>query len=222
MVRYGRYADAPPSERELLDAGDDGRATAWRSIAQAGGRFAGVVPDPDGLRALVEAAVRAEPPAPARVPPDAVVETVETGGVAVTLPLDNPPAGPWADLAVACRLALATLSGDPGAAVAAVAVALAADGGLRLEHRGGEPLTVELGSMRASATLWRDGVAAWAGAYAMPADLERAAVGPGWSLELRPAEAVPAGDGMLVAQVDLVADDAGVLVPLTLTAHAQP
>jgi len=226
MVRYGRFADAPPPERELLDVGDDGMATAWRSIAPAGGRFAGRVPDPDGLRALVEAAVAAAAPGAGssgalRLPPDVVIETVEAGGISVTLPLDDAPPGPWAELAIACRTALAAVSSLPEAAMAVAAAALTADGTLHLEHWGTEPLTVELGSMAASANLWRDGVAAWTGVYAMPDGLERTAVGPGWVLELSPAEAIPTGGGMLVAAVDLVADDAGVFVPLTLTAHAQ-
>jgi hypothetical protein len=75
--------------------------------------------------------------------------------------------------------------------------------------------------MRATATLWAEGVATWSSTYETPAGLERTAVGDGWTLDVLPSEPVPGGAGTLVAQVDLVADDAGVLVPLTLTAHVQ-
>lgn len=217
LVRYGRFADAAPPERELLEVADDGSATAWRSIARAGGRFAGQVPDPARLHVLVEAAMAVDPPRSVELPPDVVVETLEVGGVEVTLPLDAPPAGPWADLAMACRAALVEVSASP---VAAVGASIGADATLRLEHRGVEPLEVELGSMTARATLWRDGAAVWTGSFAIPHDLERGAVGPGWTLELAPATPLPAATGILLAQVDLVADDAGVLVPLTLTARA--
>jgi hypothetical protein len=216
LVTYTRFADAPPPERELLEVAASGDARAWRSIAPVGGRFEGRVPDPDRLRALVEAAVAAGSPEAPRLPPDAVAETLDAGGKRATLPLDNPPAGPWADLAAACRAALDTVSGHP---LAAVGAAVAADGTLRLEHWGREPLTVELGSLTARTTLWRDGAVVWSASYGVPGGLVRTAVGPGWALELEPVEAVADGSGTLVAQVDLVADDAGVLVPLTLTAH---
>jgi hypothetical protein len=217
MVRYGRFADAPPPERELLDVADDGSATAWRSIGPAGGRFAGQVPDAARLRVLVEAALAVDAPTGVELPPDVVVETLEAGGRSATLPLDDAPAGPWADLAVACRAALVEVSAFP---VAAIGASLGADGSLHLEHRGTEPLEAELGSMEARATLWRDGAAAWTGSFSIPDDLERTAVGSGWTLDLLPATPLPAGPGILLAQVDLVADDAGVLVPLTLTARA--
>jgi hypothetical protein len=134
MVCYGRFADAPPPERELLAVAEDGAATAWRSIAPVGGRFAGSVPDIGALCALVDAAIAAGPPSPLRVAPDAVIEEVEAGGVSVTLPLDQAPAGPWSDLAAACRTALEAVSSSLGAAVAAVGAAVEADGRLRLRH----------------------------------------------------------------------------------------
>jgi hypothetical protein len=217
-VTYGRFADGAPPERELLAVDDEGVATGWRSMGPIGGRVGGAVPDRAGLDAAIAAASDAPDPGPARLVPDAVREELEAGGHKVTLPLDDPPAGPWADLAAACRAALDAVTAQP---VAAIEAAMDKDGGLRLAHRGAEPLTVELGSIRAKATLWRDGAEAWSADYALPPGLERTAVSEGWSLDLDPAEPVPPGGGTLVARVDLVADDEGVFVPLTLTGNVQ-
>ena len=60
---------------------------------------------------------------------------------------------------------------------------------------------------------------AWSAAYELPAGRGREAIDEGWSLDLEPAGPLPDGGGTLVAQVDLVADDGGVFVPLTLTGH---
>jgi hypothetical protein len=216
LIVFRRLNDAPPPERELLTVADDGRADVWRSSGPAVGRFAGDVPGVEALRAAVTAVEGAEPPATPGLPPDASVETVEAGGRTAQVEAGLPLPGPWGALVGICRSLLDALVESP---VAAIAAELAPDGGLRLEHRGSEAMTLELGSLRAEVVRWRDGREAGRAAVEGPGG-GRVEAGPGWSLAL-PAPALDlAGGGRLVATVSLVADDRGIETPVTITARA--
>lgn len=214
LLRFRRLADAPPPERELLDVREDGTAVAWRSNGRAVGRFAGSVPNLDEVLAAVSAADGEAPPPPPDVPADAAVETVEIGGRAARFESRIPVDGPWGPLVRTCRSLLETMTGSPVAAIGAV---LAPDGTMRLEARGTEPLPVELASLEATITLWRDGREAASGRVTGGA-LDRVEAGPGWSVELAAPAMSIGGGGTLVAVASFVADDDGIYVPVSLTA----
>jgi hypothetical protein len=214
LVEFRRLSDTPPPERELLEVADDGTATAWRSNGAAIGRFAGPVADASDLRTFVAAAREADPPEPGEVPPGASVETIETGGATGRVVSRRQVAGPWAPLVEACRAILGEIVESP---VAAIGLVLAADGGMRLEHRGTEPLAVELASLAGGLKLWRDGVQVGGGPARGP-DADRVEAGPGWALELALSDLDTTGGGILVGEVTFVADDGGVYVPVRLSA----
>ena len=152
LVTYSRLADSPPPERELLEVEPDGRARAWRSNGTVIGRFGGTAGDLAGLRAAVEEAAAGEPPAVAALPPGAALEIVETGGQTARLEARAPVDGPWAGLVELCRRELDAQIDAPLAAIAGV---LGTDGGFRLEHRGSESLSLELGAL-AFVCMWRE------------------------------------------------------------------
>ncbi len=219
-VEFRRLGGAPPPEREVLAVDGEGRFTLWRSISSpVVGRFAGTVPDQGGLAALV-AAVEGEPgTGEVEVPADAPVEEVEVGGVLAAAEADLDPPGPWGPLLRACRQLSESLTDQPEAAVALVAVG----GGDRptrwlLEHRGTATLPLELDHAELTLTLWRDGQQAGT-AGTGPLAAGRVEAGPGWALDLEVPEAPDPTGGILLAKVELVAMDGGVLVPMSVQAE---
>jgi hypothetical protein len=214
LVTYRRLADAPPPERELLAVEADGRASVWRSNGTAIGRFGGIVADLEGLRAAVVGAAAGAPPTVATLPPGAALEVVEAGGRTARVEARAPVNGPWSRLVEHCRR---ELDAQVDAPLAAIAGALGVDGVFRLEHRGSAPLPVELASLMLELVLWRDG--SEAGRGRVTADgLGRVEAGPGWSLVLPAPEADLSGRGTLVAVASFVADDAGIYVPVAISA----
>jgi hypothetical protein len=221
LVEFKRLADAPPPERELLVVEDDGRAVAWRSNGRAVGRFAGPVRNAGGLRAAAESAMQADPPAVDGPRADASVEVVTTAGRTARVAARRPVEGPWSALVEACRSELDAITGSPLAAIAGVVLP---GGRLRLEHRGTEPLPVELGALAATFKLWREGrLAASASipAGGAPGNLGSLEAGPGWTLELGPDGLDLAGGGILAVEATFVADDGGVYVPMRITASTE-
>ena len=215
-VEFRRLGGAPPPEREVLQVEGDGRFTLWRSIGSpAVGRFSGVVPDPAALAALV-ADVDGEPgTGRVELPAGAPVEEVEVGGAVAAAEADLDPPGPWGPLQAACRRLAQSLTDQPEAAVALVAVD--APGRWRLEHRGTGLLPLELEHAELVLTLWRDGREAGS-ARTGPLGAGRVEAGPGWTFDLEvPGVPDPAG-GILLARLELVGEDAGVLVPMSVQA----
>lgn len=221
LVEFKRLADAPPPERELLAVDDEGRAVAWRSTGTAVGRFSGAVRELDALQAAVASAGRADPPVAGDLRPDASVEVVTTGGRTARVAARRPVEGAWSPLVEACRSELDAITGSPLAAVAGTVLPW---GGLRLEHRGADPLPLELGSLAATFKLWREGRLAASAPIpegGAPGDLGSVEAGPGWAVELRPDGLDLAGGGILAVEATFVADDGGVYVPVRITATAE-
>jgi hypothetical protein len=214
LLRFRRLADAPPPERELLDVQADGTATAWRSNGGVIGRFAGPVPDPEGLRTAVKGVDGVAPPPDPDLPADAAVEVLEIGDRRARFASRVPVDGPWGPLVGACRSLLDAMTGSP---LAAIGATLERDGTLRLEARGPEPLPVELASLEATVTLWQNGREAAAGRV-VGGELDRVEAGPGWSVELKPPAMEIEGGGTLAGVATFVADDEGIYVPVALTA----
>src|SRR5438270_6614307 len=154
-LAFRRLSFAPPPEREMLTVNDDGRFELWRSNGPIVGRFAGAVPDATALAALVSAAAATPPPAvPSALPPDAATEVVEVGDTSATVEAGEGADGPWGELISACRRLLDQLRDEP---VAAVALVVESPTGARLEHRGREPLPLELDNATVAANVWHDG-----------------------------------------------------------------
>ena len=107
LVRFLRLSDAPPPAREVLEVARDGSFSAWRSIHAAVGRFAGSVPDPAGLRRLVEAVADSSPPRAGSLPLDATVDTVKAGDRELEVGANGSVDGPWGELLEACRALVA-------------------------------------------------------------------------------------------------------------------
>jgi hypothetical protein len=100
-------------------------------------------------------------------------------------------------------------------------VALVIGGGptrWRLEHRGTATLALELDHAQLVLTLWRDGQEAGR-AGTGPLAAGRVEAGPGWALDLEVPGAPDPSGGILLARVELVAEDAGVLVPMSVQAE---
>jgi len=216
LVTYSRLADAPPPERELLEVEPDGRARVWRSNGTAIGRFGGTAGDLAGLRAAAEEAAAGEPPTVGELPPGAALEIVAAGARPARRAPPAAVAGSWAQVVDLCRGELDAQVAWPVAAIAGV---LGADGGFRLEHRGSETLPIELGALVVEVVLWRGGAEAARGR--MPGEgLGRVEAGPGWSIQLAGPAVDLRGGGTLVAVASFVADDAGIYVPVAITARA--
>lgn len=217
LLRFARLSDAPPPARELVEVANDGSMTGWLSQGPIVGSCRGRVPDPAGLRALVERAIAVPAPRGGPYPLDATVESLEAGGHELETTVQGTVDGPWGELLAAARSLLDdVLSASPGAAVALV---IAAPGGLVLKHRGDGPLALELGAGWAEVTRWRDG-APVGSAEIRGLGAGRVETGPGWSLAipLRVPDGEP-GD-LLTASCWFVAVDAGVMVPAVLTGRA--
>lgn len=220
LVTFSRLAAAPPPERELLTILDDGRAFAWRSTGSAIGRFGGLVPDLDTLRSTAATAIASvagphRDAGPLELPPGAAYELVEAGRSMARFEARADVAGPWAPLVGRCRALLDELITSP---LAAIAATVEQDGLVRLVHLGPDPLPVELASLEVGLTLWRQGIES-ARARTTGLGLGRVDAVPGWSLEIAAPDLDLGGGGNLVALASFVADDAGIFVPVTLTAH---
>lgn len=217
ILRYARLSDAPPPARDLLAVADDGTLSGWLSQGPLIGAYGGAVPDLARLRALVDAAGAAPVPDPGTLPLDATVESLEAGGRELRVRDGSVVDGPWGTLLDAVR---ALVEGELGASPrAALALEIVAPACLRLEHRGTEPLVVELGAAWAEITRWRD-EAPIGDASTRSIGLGRVETGPGWSAEI--PLATPEGEpgDLLTASAWFVADDAGVHVPVVLTGRA--
>lgn len=214
LLRFARRSDAPPPARELLEVADDGSMTGWLSQGPLVGACRGPVPDLEGLRALVEAAARSPVPTPGDAPLDATIDALDVAGREHAWPEHEVVAGPWGDLLAAARTLL--LDALPAMPAAAVGLAFPGPDRLRLEHRGGAPLVLELGAAWAEVTRWRDGVPVGS-AETRDLRLGRVEAGPGWSAEV--PLAVPGGEAgdLLTASAWFVADDEGIHVPVVLT-----
>ncbi len=220
-VAFARLSDASPPLREMLDVDENGSWTVWRSVGVAVGRFAGSGEAASGAgKRIIDLAAAAEgsqEPSSKDVGADATVDSIDIGDRSVAVPYRHSPDGPWGALFAACRIVLDEALDHPKAAIALV---VAAPDRVRLEHRGEEPLPIELGSAQVEATVWADGVFVAAGTGRIEAGHVDA--GPGWSLEV-PLEGIdPAAKGEAVTFVSFVANDGGVYIPVVLSAGRAP
>jgi hypothetical protein len=221
-VSFARVSGAPPPARELLSIEDDGSWTAWRSTGRAAGRFAGPAgTNGPGARIIALAAAAADSPDPGP-PPNAPVDTtmdhVTVDGRSVTIGYRAVPEGPWGQLLEALRGLLKEAIEHP---VAAIALAIAGPDVLRLEHRGTEPLNVDLTGASAEGTVWTE-----SGEY-LTRGLGRLDAGPieaspGWTAMVPLEGLEPDKPGNLVATMALAAEDGGELVPVRLSAGRAP
>jgi hypothetical protein len=218
LVRLMRLSDAPPPAREVLDVADDGSFTAWRSIHDVVGRFAGSMPDPEGLRGLVAAVSGDAPPSAGTLPLDATVDSLEAAGRELEVSANGSVDGAWGALLEACRTVLAGVGSSP---VAAVALVIKGPGALRLEHRGTGPLAIELANLWVEVTRWR-GDTPVGSAERSVAGHGRVEAGPGWSLDVELEGGPATGDpgDLLTASASFVAEDAGVYVPVVVSGRA--
>lgn len=221
-VAFARLSDAPPPLREMLDVDDDGSWRAWRSVGLAIGRFAGSGDAAGGAgRRILELAAEAEasePPRDGGDAPDATVDSIDLGDRSVWVPYRKTPDGPWGKLFQATRDLLDEAVSHP---LAAIGMELAGPNRVRLEHRGTEPLSLEFGAAGVEATLWTpDGIFVASGTGKV--DAGHVDAGPGWSIEV-PLDGIdPAAKGEPVVFVSFVADDAGVYIPVVLSAGRAP
>ena len=209
-LTFRRTSDAPPREHEILEIAADGSFALWRSVGEAVGRFAGAAPELDRLEAEVEAALDARPAGTDELPPDASLERIEIGDTTVGFAADRTPAGPWGTLVERLRALMSDLIDHPLAALVLVVDDPAMP---RLEHRGTEPLMLQLVQPVAIATVWRNGehVATVRGA-ADRIGAEEA--GPGWYLDI-PVPAVLDEDGdRVVIQVAVDAHHRKQILPI--------
>ncbi|GIM90379.1 hypothetical protein [Paractinoplanes toevensis] len=185
-----------PAVAESVEVAEDGALTGWRSVSDGGvGWFAGRLPAAElaEIQALIGAAGAAPPPARPR--PEAAEEVLEltaTGPVRIAGLTDGP--GDWPRLAAASRRLLDRLTDFPRAAVG---VSRTPGGGARLEHRGTDPVRVDLGTVAVTATAWRgyyEPAGDWAGEVTGPGEVE---AGPEWTYDL-PIGFEPAGPDVTV------------------------
>jgi hypothetical protein len=203
-----------PQFRELLEIGDSGAFTMWRSVSKGAdtpspvGRFGGELGATD-QKILGEAAesVRAEASRTWIVTPDSPVDTLTADGVSATLGIFDPGEGVWKDLAALVRPLLHELTAFPVAAV---------DGGARLEHIGTEALTVDLADLDVQATQWRasESVGRW---KAKRKRYGEVVASSGWQFELPIEHRFKLRDGDRVAvEATFAARDNDLLVPVSL------
>jgi hypothetical protein len=219
-ITFARLSDAPPPMREMLEIEDDGSWRAWRSVGQAIGRFADRGGADAAGRRIVELAAateEADPPAASEFHPDATVDTIRVGERSVAVSYRASRTGPWGELLSATRGLLDDAISHPTAAIGLV---LVANDRVRLEHRGTDPLPIELGSAQVEATVWQHGVFVGAGTGRVEAG--HVDTGPGWSLDVALDGIDPAANGEAVVFVSFVADDGGVYIPVTLSAGRAP
>jgi len=180
-----------PALAESVELGDDGTISGWRTVSPAGvGWFARRLPEAElaEVRALAGAVRTA--PAPSLARPGASTETLEldaTGPYSI--------AGSRDGLAVAARQLVQRLTDFPRAAVT---VTHPSPEVARLEHRGTEPLRLDLASVAVSAAVWRgyyEPAGTWSGVIGGPGEIE---AGPGWTLDLPLEVDAPADPGITV------------------------
>jgi hypothetical protein len=175
-----------PPEAESLAVADDGSLDIRRtSGTPAVGRFGGRLSGEEAAALLrLAAAAEAAGSVDAAMLPDSSLVTIGVGGATARFGDGAPPAGPWAALTDAL---VALLDGRLGEPVAAVELVLG-DGGTsaRLEHRGSEPVAIDLSALEVRAVLWKgyyELVAEWVSASAPGADA-RTTAAPGWSVDV--------------------------------------
>lgn len=209
-LTFRRTSDAPPRQHEVLEIAADGSFELWRSTGRAVGRFSGSVPDLDRLADDIDRALAARPPKPAELPMDASLDRIEIGHTTVALGADDTPEGPWAALVERCRALMSDLTDQPRAAL----VLIVDDPSLpRLEHRGTEPLVLELIQPVAVATVWRGGehVATVRGAAEVIDSVEAR---PAWHLDIPvPDDEFEVGDRVVI-QVAIDAHHGDLILPV--------
>lgn len=181
ILRYVRTnGRLRPAEAESVELSADGLISGWRTVStSAVGSFAGALPDAGtkAVRDLIDAVADAPPPDDPP-PPDAATESLEIAGrepVSVAAVCD-PDESAWGRLATAARDLLERLTDYP---LAAIALAPAA-GHARLEHRGAEPLELDLASVQLRVNAWRgyyEPAGEWSATVPGPG---RVVAGPGW------------------------------------------
>jgi hypothetical protein len=183
FVRVGGWQ--PPPDSESLEVDDDGTFRMWRSVGSPmAGRFGGKL-EPDQLAQLRSEVQRAASGGNLNpdIPPDAAVETVEAGGARAVLGSNDPGSDAWGPLLAHLRRLLGELMTSP---VSAVALELDGVDSARLEHRGREPLGLDLSALNVRAVLWAPGYEMlddWSAPAVIPGDA-RIQAGPGWKQAL--------------------------------------
>jgi hypothetical protein len=202
VLSYRKSGGMLPADNETLEIRSDASFTLWRTNAEAVqppapvGRFAGTVPDFEGLQKLARAAA-AVPVEDTQFPPDAAVETVglETSRHRWAEPLKLP--GAWAALAGRLRELLVTLTDQP-----AGAVALEREGATaRLVHLGPDVIELNLRDVQLRAVHWNeDGTAEEDWRQPLEGQSQDPInAGAGWSLDLPlPQNDDPAGGALYV------------------------
>jgi len=221
-VSFARISGAPPPAREILEVEADGSWTAERATGRAVGRFAGPADEAGGVGAriveLADAAAENEPPGIGDQRVDATVDRVTVGERSLVAEYRSDPGGPWGELLRSCRALLEEAIDHP---VAAIAMNIAGPGVLRLEHRGSEPVRLDLGGARAEGTVWTE-----AGEFLTRGkgrlDLGPVEAGPGWTQDIVLEGLDPEADGNLVAIVRFAIESGGTLVPAALSAGRAP
>ncbi len=220
-VALARLSDAPPPLRETLDVDPDGSWRVWRSVGQAIGRFGGsgdAAAAGQRIVMLAEAATDTDPPGPGDASADTTWDTIEVGSTSLRLPYRAAPDGPWGELLAACRGLLDDAIASPKAAIG---MTLMAPDRVRLEHRGDEPLPIELGAASVEATAWTaDGAFIASGSGRVAADHVDA--GPGWAIDVDLDGIDASAGGQPVVFVSFVANDGGVFIPVVLSAGRAP
>jgi hypothetical protein len=141
-----------PAEAEAVVVDDGGGVSGWRSVSHtAVGSFAGTLPDGERatLAAAVAAVAGAGPPV-AVAPPGSASETLDAppcGPTSVAGASD----GPWGELADQARALLDRLTDLP---LGAIALVVTGPGRARLEHRGTDPVDLDLSAATVRSTFW--------------------------------------------------------------------
>ncbi len=187
MVRFIRVGGwQPPPDSESLEVDDDGTFRMWRSVGSPmAGRFGGQL-EP-GLLAQVRSEGQQAASAgnlDASILPDAAIETIEVDGARASLGGNDEGDGAWAPLVAHLRRLLGELMRSP---VSAVALEVDGARAARLEHRGREPLGLDLSSLTVRAVLWGPGYEMlddWSAPAGISSDGGRVQAGPGWKQAL--------------------------------------
>jgi hypothetical protein len=208
LLRYRRLAGGIPPNAELLDLTPDGGFDLWRTRAEAFavptpiGRFRGTL-DADLLNhvaGLTQAVAGVAPPPGGGAPSGSPMERVEvpgTGELEASANAEVPDE--WKALAAQARELAVDLTSSPAGAVALVVSA----GGARLEHRGTEPLTLDLSGAEIRAIVWTDaGIGpSWSWREGSLPDTVEAT--DGWTMDLPFEHGLDPAGGRLVGYVEL-------------------
>jgi hypothetical protein len=223
-IRYTRSGGrTPPRDREVLEIGDDGAFTLWRSVGSATdpptpvGSFAGKLEarDRTAITKLADAARQAGD-LNIRPKPDSSTETISLDGATARLGALDQPEEPWGPLITRLRELLGELTSKPRAALA---LEVTPDGtAARLVQQGSDSLELDLTKLTVRAVLWKeyDKRGDWhAKDVSNPG---RITADPGWSLDLPFDHGFHIGSGEeVVAYVTCSAfdGDQAILVALT-------